>query len=285
VKPAKTAQKRDDATYTGQISQRYAESGVVRAKIARSNRVHEDDEQQDGDSSLVCSGRYTFEIIDRGATYCYYKKTKKRPLLFNVDPLVTEFLLSELEGCYDPDDNSDSAMEENVAFAHQNTSYPIKMWTEFKVSVEEKRVIIRSHPNFEGGGPWYDTFLLPCGRPVKVVAFFADPRTDTNQATHMIVQEAMAQSATERENESQLFRQWRWRSEYMPDLQAYGPSLKSYPLSNIGPPAYCIDAHPTRGSLTKTERGHFSFFEAIDQREHWASRFLDSTRYLPKKMG
>jgi len=273
VRPAKTAQKREDSIFTGQISLRHAEERMI-DRILRSNRIQEknsrmpkhrdffvdsdDDDTEPRRNDVIARGLYRLEIKEDGS----FQYLPKR-LPFEIDPEVTLFLIRN-HGCEEGD-----------------ITITISLYTEMRLHNGQ---LVRAHPNYNGGGCWYDTFILD-GRPAKIVAIFKDPDMEGDLPTHILVQPALKQTQIEQGNSSQLFEQWRWRSKETNEGGLYGPRLKSVQIQGtIKDLIYCIDLCPSRASLSRQRKEDFGFVRALDPRTDWSSAFLNSQVHLSKKM-
>jgi hypothetical protein len=276
VRPSKTAQKREDSIFTGQISLRHAEERMI-DRILRSNRIQEknkrmqkhtdflvdinqeDDTTETRSNDVIARGLYRLEIKEDGS-FQYLPKG----LPFEIDPEVTLFLIRN-HGC-----------EEGVM------AVTISLYTEMRLHDGQ---LVRAHPNYNGDGCWYDTFILD-GRPAKIVAIFKDPDMEGDLPTHILVQPALKQTQLEKENSSQLFEQWRWRSKETNEGGLYGPRLQSVQIQEgtINDLVYCIDLCPSRGSLSRQRKEDFGFVHALDPRTDWSLAFLNSQVHLSKKM-
>lgn len=274
VRPAKTAQKREDSIFTGQISLRHAEEKVM-DRILRSNRIQESRRMPRVNSDLypgeiqaevaeikkkdmTARGLYRLEI-EEGGSFQYLPKR----LPFEIDPEVTLFLINN-HGCEEGD-----------------VVVTISLYTE--ICLEDGQ-LVRAHPNYNGGGCWYDTFILD-GRPAKIVAIYKDPDLEGDLPSHILVQPAFNQTQLERENSSQLFEQWRWRSKETNEGGLYGPRLLSVEIQGtIKDLVYCIDLCPSRASLSRQRKEDFGFLRGLDPRIDWPLAFLNSQLHLSKKM-
>ena len=270
VRPAKTAQKREDAIFTGQISLRHAEERLI-DRIIRSNRIQEknmrrpdflvemnEDDRETKKNDMIARGLYRLAIEEDGS----FQYLPKR-LPFEIDPEVTLFLIRN-HGCGEGD-----------------VAVTISLYTEIRL---QNGQLVRAHPNYNGGGCWYDTFILD-GRPAKIVAIFKDPDMEGDLPTHILVQPALKQTQLEQDNSSQLFEQWRWRSKETNEGGLYGPRLLSVEIKGtINDLVYCIDLCPSRASLSRQRKEDFGFLYARDPRTDWSLAFLNSQDYLSKKM-
>ena len=207
---------------------------------------------------MVARGLYGLEIELDGS----FRYLPKR-LPFEIDPEVTLILI-----------RNHSCGEGDVAVT-------ISLYTEIHWPNGE---LVRAHPNYNGGGCWYDTVILD-GQPAKIVAIFKNPDVEGDLPTHILIQPAMKQTQQEQDNSSQLFEQWRWRSKETSEGGLYGPCLLSVEIQEtIKDLVYCIDLCPSRASLSRGRKEDFGFVCAKDPRTHWPSAFLNSPLHLSKKM-
>lgn len=270
VRPAKTAQKRDDGTFTGQISIRRAESEVL-GKILKSNRVQNrkagGQPTHNGSKSV---GRYRVQSENEG-TYLSFRTGKNKDISFEVDPLIVHWLSNE------------------TPLLEDETAEPIYMYTKTELADGS---IIRCHPDFEGRGPRYDCVSIQeqlggqmIIRPARVVALL-HMLDEVNigcdaPANAALVMKVIENDASHVDN-SQLFRKWTWASDKVGDV--YHSRLHLVPMTSIKRTIYCIDEVPCR-SLTKPSLDSFRTLECRHLRTEWASQFLTkSSSYLHKKM-
>lgn len=207
---------------------------------------------------IIARGLYRLEIKEDG-NFQYLPKR----LPFEIDPEVTLFLIRN-HGCEEGD-----------------VAVTISLYTEIRL---QNGQLVRAHPNYNGGGCWYDTFILD-GRPAKIVAIFKDPDMEGDLPTHIIVQPALKQTQLEQDNNSQLFEQWRWRTKETDEGGFYRPRLLSVEIQGtIKNLIYCIDLSPSRASLSRHRKEDFGFLRALDPRTDWSLAFLNSQVHLSKKM-
>jgi hypothetical protein len=268
VKPSKTAQKRDDATFTGQISLRNAEANVLK-KIRKSNSVQDSlkveptrmEEEENG--PFLGRGLYYFILAEDDE---YYFKGNTH---FDVDDVVLEWLLDNFDGQGGVTDDGDDATAR------------VSMFTETKL---RDGTILRCHPNFGGKGPRYDCVKLPGqdqgGTPARIVALYSDPGKNLLGPTHVLVAEADSRRR-KTDNDSQLFKEWVWK--HGKSGSVYKLRLSSHPLSAVLERIYCIDEQPTR-ALQKTNKEGFGMLECRKMRTEWPEEFLRSEHQLTRIM-
>jgi hypothetical protein len=258
VRPAKTAQKRDDATFTGQVSLRSAEARILR-KVRDSNRVQKETKDATSDTVTLpfvykCRGLYRFVVRDD--LFSFESK-------YDVDPVLVRWLTEE------------SDLLETIG------DFSVDMFTQTKL---EDGTVLRCHPNFEGKGPRYDCITIPHNNemvPARVIALYRDPALVVGTiATHAVVA-VVDYNKRDKKNDSQIFKMWTWK--YKKTGLLYESVLEEVPITALKNSVYCIDLNPSR-PLLNANREAFRMLECRSMRMDWPEQFLQSSGFLAKEM-
>jgi hypothetical protein len=310
--PAKTAQKRSDKVFKGQVASNIVEAQTLHRLYSAGNRYFrkqhpatENDESEDENEE--------HDVIEGGGRTHVYKQTPDQVGICRLNP-------TKKKGASATHDTFPAQVVEwfrRTFKGARGAELTINLLTEIKLGAGAE--LLRAHPNFRQEGPWYDFVEINYGEelgcyPARCACFFEWPagidhtQMDTSGFADnilkecragdlmVLVQESQFQTDPEKQKGSLLYSHYTlYSQEERPNrgasrrteqqqLQSRKAKLVCVLASTLNGRIFVVDPHPTTGDVfckpfVVGDEGPppFSIIWVKDRQSIWPQAFLSST--------
>jgi hypothetical protein len=306
--PAKTAQNRGDDVFKQQVARNFHETYLLSQVLGKNPNTETQTSVREPGSVVVYGKNYKFVFREQTCGFFTCKDILKDSLCQEDEIMfpaaVKQWFIDRLSGWYQ------TRLQEEPNFTLE-----IPIYTEMTMQPPDNNnnmndlLRLRAHPNYRGGGPWYDYATVRYEYenneqgvfPVRCACFFQAPPLvprrlwdvlasfDCAGGTVLVlVQECLYQTEAQKEHTSRLCSKWTLKSTHCTQTGRSLAKLSCIPqiCLDSGVFAFASDLGATEDATDPfqkmavnspvTRGGRYDIVVVKDRREQWPESFLQT---------